>query len=393
MKKILEGIRILDMGRFVSAPFGAQFLADWGAEVIKIEKPKVGEPGRLLVIKDGVSMYVPTFSRNKKGITIETRTKEGQDVLRKLIAKSDVLIENFVPGTMAKMGLSFEEIQKINPRMIVASISGYGQNGPLADRPVFDPVAQATSGLMSVTGTDESGPLVTGTVISDHITGWMMAMGVLLALIDRNNTGKGQHLDIGMLDSTLPLLQTYVPNYVATGEIASLHGNKDLLSCPADTYLCKDGTYVYMHAGTQNLYFRLVDLIDDDRLRDEKFQTVEGRMANQPELESYVSEWFLTVTGAQAEEKLAKARVIGVQVCDIPQIFKNKQIKARESIVDIEVPGLGPLPFIANPIKMSNHNVDYKPAPQIGEHNFEVLSELLGMTKEEVEHLTEVGAI
>jgi crotonobetainyl-CoA:carnitine CoA-transferase CaiB-like acyl-CoA transferase len=392
MSKILEGIRILDLGRFVSAPFGAQFLADWGAEVIKVEKPG-GEPGRLLVTKNGVSLYVPTFNRNKKGVTLETRSEEGKELLRKLIAKSDVLIENFVPGTMARMGLSFEEIQKINPRMIVASVSGYGQKGPLASRPVFDPVAQATSGLMSVTGTVESGPLVAGTVIIDHTAGVMMALGILLALYDREHTGKGQYIDIALVDCAIPFLQTYIPNYSANGVVAGLHGNKDLLSCPADTYRCADGTYVYMHAGTQGLYARLLELINDDRLRDERFATVDGRNANQPELEEIVKEWFLTVTGEEAEAKLAEASVIGVVVSDIPQLFKSEQGKLRQQLVDMDVPGVGRVTFPGNPVKMSADTVEYRRAPTVGEHNAEVYGKLLGVSESELERLSKIGAI
>ncbi|MDR3717152.1 MAG: CoA transferase [Bryobacteraceae bacterium] len=392
MRKVLDGIRIIDLGRFVSAPFGAQFLADWGAEVIKVEKPG-GEPGRALVTKDGVSLYVPTFNRNKKGVTLETRSEEGKELLRKLIAKSDVLIENFVPGTMARMGLSLEEIHKINPRMIVASISGYGQKGPLAGRPVFDPVAQATSGLMSVTGTKESGPLVAGSVIIDHTAGLMMALGIMVALFDREHTGKGQYLDLSLVDCAIPFLQTYIPNYSANGVVAGLHGNKDLLSCPADTYLCSDGAYVYMHAGTQALYARLVDLINDDRLRDEKFATVQGRNDNQPELEEIVKEWFLMVTGAEAEAKLAAASVIGVEVSDIPRLFKSEQGKLRQQLVDMEVPGVGQVTFPANPIKLSDAPVEYQRAPTIGEHNSEVYGRVLGLSEAEIQHLSKIGAI
>lgn len=392
MDNILSGIRIIDLGRFVSAPYGAQFLADWGAEVIKVEKPG-GEPGRMLVPAKGVSLYVNTFNRNKKGITLETRSAEGRELLHKLIEKSDVLVENFVPGTMAKMGLSFEEIQKINPRMIVASISGYGQDGPLANRPVFDPVAQATSGLMSVTGTKESGPLVAGTVIVDHTAGLLMAFGIVLALYERERTGKGKYVDISLVDSVVPFMQTYIANYAVNGIMAGLHGNKDLLSCPADTYLCADGKYVYMHAGTQPLYARLVELINDDRLRDEKFSTVQGRNENQPELEEIVKEWFLTVTAEEAEEKLAGSHVIGVAVSDISNLFESEQGKLRKWLVNLDVPGIGTVPFPANPLKLSGSEPEYRRAPLVGEHNTKIYGDLLGLSDAEIDRLRENGSI
>ena len=216
--KPLEGIRVVDLGRFVSAPFCGMLLADMGAEVIKVERPGRGEDARSIgPFMNGESLYVPTFNRNKKGMTIQTRSPEGMALLKDLIAKSDVVIENYRPGTIKKMGIDYEELAKINPGIILASISGYGQTGPDSLRPAFDPVAQAVGGLYAITGTETSGPLAAGTVISDLTTGLYTAYAILAAVLQRQQTGKGQYIDIAMVDCMVSMLHTYVANYSANG--------------------------------------------------------------------------------------------------------------------------------------------------------------------------------
>lgn len=393
--EILQNIRVLDLGRFISASYGAMLLADSGAEVIKVERAVRGEDGHAVPpYKDGINLYFPTFNRNKLGITIDFRNEESRAILTRLIEKSDVLIENFRPGTMKNMGFSWEQVHEINPRLVMASISGYGQDGPLAERPAFDPIAQALSGIMSVTGTKESGPLGVGTTFVDHVAGTTLAYGILLALIDRERTGQGQYIDVSLVDCVVPFLQTYIPNYSANGIVAPLHGNRDLLSCPADTYRTRDGRLVDMHAGTNALYVRLTALIDDDRMRDEKFQTVAGRNANQDEIESIVQEWFLTQDADEAVEKLARESVIAAAVADIPDLFSSDLAKRRRQLVDIEVPGLGPVTFPGSAVDiLPGQPVDYHRAPTLGEHNDKIYTELLGYSADDVEGLRDRGVI
>lgn len=394
MSAILDGIRVLDLGRFISAPYGAMLLADAGAEVIKVERSGRGEDGRRIPpYKDGVNLYVPTFNRNKLGVTVEFRSEEGQDILRRLIEKSDVLIENFRPGTMRAMGLPWERVHEINPHLVMASISGYGQNGPLAGLPAFDPMAQAMSGFMSVTGTKESGPTGAGTTFVDHVAGLTTAYSVLLALLDRVTTDEGQYIDVALVDCIVPFLQTYIPNYSANGIVPPLHGNRDLLSCPADTYPTEDGLLVDMHAGTDVLYGRLVEVIGDERMRAEKFSTVEGRNANQEEIEGIVQEWFLTQKGEEAVDKLGEAAVPAVLVTDIPRLFRSEQGRIRGQLVDIDVSGLGAVTFPASVIKLSRHPVEYRRAPTLGEHNVEVYGRVLGLSPAAVEDLQRRGVI
>lgn len=393
MIRPLEGIRVIDLGRFVSAPFCGMLLADMGAEVIKVERPGKGEDARSLgPFMNGESLYVPTFNRNKKGITLQLRSQEGMKLLRELIDKSDVMIENYRPGTLDKMGLGYEQVRGMNPRMILTSISGFGQTGPDALKPAFDPVAQAVGGLYSVTGTKDSGPLGAGTVISDLTTGLYTAYAILAAVLQREKTGEGQYIDISMTDCMVSFMHTYIANYAANGIIPPRHGNRDLLSAPADCYQAKDG-YVVMHAGEDKTYVLLKKIIQDPRMEDPKFDTHQGRVDFQEELEGYVQAWFAERTATEAEAALVEGGVIAAAVNDLPRLFASQQLKARNTLVEMEVPGAGMCIFQGSPLHMLEAPVSYQRAPKIGEHNEEILSGLLGMAPETVEQLRQSGVI
>lgn len=392
--KPLEGIRVVDLGRFVSAPFCGMLLADMGAEVIKVEKPGKGEDARSLgPFMNGKSLYVSTFNRNKKGMTIQTRSPEGLELLKELIRKSDVVIENYRPGTIKKMGISYEDLRAINPRIILASISGFGQTGPDALRPAFDPVAQAYGGLYAVSGTQESGPMAAGTVISDLTTGLYTAYAILAAIIERNTTGKGQYIDIAMVDCMVSMMHTYVANYAANGIIPERHGNTDPLSVPADCYRTKDSGYIVMHAGEDKSFVLLKKLIGNPELDDHRFDTHQGRVDCRAEVEALVREWFLTKTAQEAESELTKAGIICSPVNDMAGIFRSEQIRARGDLVEMEVPGAGMCTFQGSPIKMSDAPVTYHRAPTIGENNIEILKNILHKTDEEIHRYKEDGAI
>lgn len=393
MVKPLEGIRVIDLGRFVSAPFCGMLLGDMGAEVIKVERPGKGEDARSLgPFMNGKSLYVPVFNRNKKGMTVQTRSPEGMALLKELIAKSDVVIENYRPGTIKKMGISYEEVKAVNPRVIMASISGFGQTGPDALKPAFDPVAQAVGGLYSVTGTEETGPLGAGTVISDLTTGLYTAYAILAAVLHREKTGKGQYIDVSMTDCMVSMLHTYVANYAANGVIPPRHGNRDLISAPADCYKTKDG-YVVMHAGEDKAYELLKKVVNDPRMDDPKFDTHQGRVDNQEEVEGYLHQWFEARTAAEAEKALCDGGVIAAIVNDMPGLFRSEQLKARGTLVEMEVPGAGVCTFQGSPLKMSEAPVDYVRAPMIGEHNREILSSVLGRSEGEIAELERSGVL
>ena len=396
MPGILDGIRVLDFGRFVSCPYSGMLLADLGAEVIKIERVGIGEDGRRLgPFKDGVSMYVPSFNRNKKGICINFRTDEGKEVFAKLVEKSDVILENFRPGTMAKMGFDYETCKKINPRIIMASISGFGQDGDYSDKPAFDGIATAMSGMMAANfHADKPNPF--GTPVADHVAGIYNAFQVVLALYDREHTGEGQRIDTAMMDCILPMLETHIPDYGMNGANTMVKlktGTGDPLTCPSNVYKTKDG-FVNMHAGTDPNYVKFAAVTKDPILTMEKYKKIEARMADYELIDGTTAKWFLTVTCDEAESMLREAGVpIGI-VNDMKRLFDSPHTWERGQIVNIEVPGIGPVPFGSNPIRMQTRPIEkYERAPMVGEHTEEILTGLLGMTSEEVAHLKEIGVV
>lgn len=368
-------------------------LGDMGAEVIKVER-LAGDDGRNIgPYKGDVTLYAPTFNRNKKSVTVNFRSEEGKDILKKLISVSDVLVENFRPGTMEKMGLSYDEIKQINPGIIVASISGYGQTGPFRERACFDVITQAISGLMSVTGSEETGPFMVGTPIVDHTAGIVTALGIMMALYDRIHTGKGQYIDTSMMECMMPMLQTNIPDYGANGKVVGLHGNTDLISCPADCYKAKDG-YVMLHAGTDPLYKRLIDVMGLDVLKEDRFSNVANRNAHKAEIEKIVSDWISEKKAADVEQMMCDGGLPCAVVANIEYAMNNPQSKARKSFVDIEVPGVGMVPFPANPLRFSDRPVEkYDRTPELGENNIDVYKSLLHISDEAINDLKKKGAI
>lgn len=396
MSGILSGIRILDLGRFISAPFCGMLLADMGAEVIKIERVGAGEDGRRLgPYKDGVSVYVTAFNRNKKGITINFRTDEGKDVFRKLIAQSDVIIENFRPGTMAKMGFDYESCKKINPKIIMSSISGFGQNGRYSHKAAFDGIASAMSGMYAINFT-KTGPRPTGIPLGDHISGIYNALAIVLALYDRERTGEGQYIDTAMLDCLFSVFETRLPGCALNGVdigVVPKYDTGDPLACPSNVYKCKNG-YVCLHAGTDPNYKRFAEVTQSPDLLQEKYMKIEARMADYFTVDKLAADWFLTKTVEEADQLLTDAGVPCGIVCNLTRILNDPNSLEREMIVYTEVPGIGKVPFVGNPLKLKTRPIlNRERAPLIGENNTEIFKGLLRMTDVEIQSLHEKGAI
>jgi len=391
---VLTGIKVVDLGRYISCPYCCQLLADMGADVVKVERVVKGEDGRHFgPFVNDVSLYCPTFNRNKRGVTLDFRNDEGKTLLKELIAQADVLVENFRPGTMDAMGLGYDRVREINPSIVMASISGLGQTGPQSQRPLTDVSALALSGLMSLTGTEESGPMIVGTQVADHVAGMVCALGIVSALYDRVRTGKGQYIDTSMVECLVPMLQTILPDYAASGRMIGLHGNTDMLSCPSDCYKAQDG-YVIMYAGSDALYTKLTDLIDEPGMRDSKFDSVASRNANKPEVESFVVSWAAKQTAEELESNLVSAGIPAAKVASVADVYDNSQLRARNAFVKIEVPGVGPVPFSVSPVRMSDHeDTEYRRAPGMGENNSEVYEEWLGLSAADVEGLEQRGVI
>lgn len=388
MKKILDGIRVLDLGRIISAPYCAMLLGDMGAEVIKVERAGTGDDMRTLAEFD-----FPAVNRNKKSVTIQFRSEEGKALLRSLIENSDVLLENFRPGTMEKMGFSYEQVKQINPRMIMASISGFGQTGPYRERAAFDSIIQAVSGVMSVTGTKDSGPVRIGAPILDHLSGVMAFSGILLALYQRDRTGEGQYIDISMIDSAVPMLFTHLPIYSALGIIAGTEDTNAPTAVPASTYKAKDG-YIYLNGGTPSLFKYIREIIGSEELMKDIYISQTYRQEHHAEVNAMVAEWVSQHTVDEVDEIMTAGGVPAGIVSTIDRVIDNPQVKARNTLVDIEVEGRGKVKFGGNPIKMSNCPVDeFRPAHTLGQDNEDIYCGLLGLTKERLDELTAQGTV
>jgi crotonobetainyl-CoA:carnitine CoA-transferase CaiB-like acyl-CoA transferase len=334
------------------------------------------------------------YNRNKYGITLDTRHPMAPAILDRLVRASDVLVENFRPGTLSQMGLGADRVHDLNPRLVITSLSGFGQTGPLAERALFDPIAQAMSGLMSLTGESNGPPTLTGTYIADHIAGLYGAIGTLLALYARDRTGEGQLVDVALLDALFSSLGTRPLEVATGGPTPHRKGSRDSFSGPANVFDANDGQ-IYIHAGSNSLFPRLCAAIGrPDLATDPRFRDVPGRMAAIDELEAAVSAWTTSRTVAQASETLTAAGIPFGPVADIADAVASPQIAAREMLLEIEHRTLGPLPVLGTPVKLSATPGSMRKAPpMIGEDNDHVYGSVLGLSPSQIAELRASGAI
>lgn len=384
----LAGIRVLDLGRHISCPTCGMTLGDLGAEVIKVEKAGWGDDTRHSgEFVDGVNLYYPTENRNKKSVTINFRSDEGKKLLRELIEKSDVLIENFRPSTMEKMGFGWKEIHEINPRMIMASINGYGQGSPYYLRPGFDSIMAASSGIMDI-NRSESGPRITGGIwFIDIMAGMWTTIGILAALRSREVTGRGQYLDTAMYDSCLFSLNTFIPFFDQSG-IITRNSTKNAYDCPAGLFKSKDGLVICL-AGQDGLFERLLTVMEDPFLHDPKFKDHDTRLKEEyyDLINAAVEREIQKKTGDEWDEIFDRIGVPGGKIKDLGDVMKSPATYVRNTTVKLEVPGLGPVTFPGTPLNFSDEKLEFTPAPELGEHNEEIYMGLLGRTREELEQL------
>ena len=390
----LEGIRVLDLSRFIAGPLCCQLLGDMGAEVIKVER-RAGEDARHHApFLNGESIYTMMYNRNKFGITLNTRHEGARPLLKKLIMVSDVLVENFRPGTLGAMGFGYERLHEINPGLVVTSLSGFGQTGPYAQRPLFDAIAQAMSGLMSLTGKADAEPTLTGIFIADHTAGLLGALGTMFALFNREKTGKGQIVDVAVLDALVSCLGTYPSAYRMLNEVPARQGSRDPLAAPANVFRARDG-YVYLHAGTNSLWPRLCQSMGrPDLADDERYKNIPGRMADVEELEGLVATWVERLTVEQVSTILTEAGIPFGPVATVPDIAESPQLAAREMFVEVEHSTVGPVTLLGLPIKLSGSPGSIRKAPPtIGQDNQAIYGDLLGLSAEEIAELRNAGAI
>lgn len=397
-KKALEGTRIIDLSRFVSGPFCAQLLGDLGAEVIKIEKGAGDDTRRFGPFVGEHCVYYAFVNRNKKDLKVDYRKPEGMQVLKDLIRESDALIENFIPGTLEKMGLGREELNKINPKIHVTHISGFGQTGPFRSRPAFDCISQAMSGIMSVTGKIGSNePYMIGTVYHDYIAGTFGALSTVAALYHSrvHRDDSGQEIDIAMLDSSLAYSLFATQDYILSGTIMEKHGNRDPSLAPATTFKAKDGKYVLIHCGRDPHFVKLMQHIGrTDVLEDERFNTAPARMANQDAIEKVVQQWVSTKNAYDVENELAKLVLPCAVVADFGDVVNNPHVQERGILRTLEYPDGTKMPTTGPIIKMSETPCEiHSLPPELGQHTEEILRDILKYPESKILELKEMAVI
>jgi crotonobetainyl-CoA:carnitine CoA-transferase CaiB-like acyl-CoA transferase len=400
----LAGVRVLDMTRIVAGPLAGQTLADLGADVIKVEKPRGGDDARFVglpAVRDpegrevrGLSAYYLACNRNKRSLTVDHSTPEGQEILRGLVGWADVVIENYKVGDLARFGLDYASLAKLKPALVYCSITGYGQTGPLADQPGFDSVFQARSGMMSVTGEADGEPQRVGVHVVDYIAGQNAAVAILAALRHVREGGGGQHIDISLLDAALATMTTAAQRWLMSGEAQQRIGNRTPGSVVSRLFGCTDGR-ISVSASSDEDFKRLAKAVGLAGLADEtRFANRAGRAANEAELDALLEPLFAKASIAEWLGRLAGERIVCAPVYDMDQALQDPQAVARGMVVRVPHDKAGELGLLASPLKLSETPVErYSAPPALGEHTEEVLAELLGMSPERIAELRKARTV
>lgn len=393
MKKALEGLKVVDLTTALNGPFCTMILADYGAEVLKIE-PIEGEQCRFwgpLDEKSGESGFYNYVNRNKKGATLNLKTEKGLELFYELVKDADILVENFRGGITKKLKIDYETIKKINPAIIYASGSGFGQYGPITHRPCYDIVAQAMGGMINLTGFKETNPVKVGPSVADHVAGIYLALGVMLALYNRKVTGVGQQVDVAMFDTIFSILENALVNYTMGGEITQRNGNVDPSISPFDVYECKDG-FVALGVGNDKLFRTFSATIGHPELmEDPRFATNDLRCNNYiPDLQNLIRGWCKDYTKGEIESIMDEAGIPCGPVLNVKEAIEHPHIQEREMMVHCEHPTAGDQYFQGCVIKLSETPGEVSaPSPLLGQHN----REIFGLTQEEMKQLKEEGVL
>ncbi|MFM0394965.1 CaiB/BaiF CoA transferase family protein [Paraburkholderia phytofirmans] len=403
MSKSLNGIRVLDLGRIVSAPWCAQTLGDLGADVIKIERPGRG---------DDLRTYGPSFAhdaqgnptpesghylcsnRNKRSVTIDISKPAGQEIIRRLAANSDVLIENYKVGDLARYGIDYESLRAVNPNLIYCSITGFGQDGPYAKQPGYDAAFQGMSGMMAVTGEPQGQPQRVGVFIVDEMTGLYAAIAILAALRHRDAGGGGQYIDLALLDVAVAAMAPRTIEWTLEGKVPERLGTRSPGSAPAQVFACADG-FLNIQAGAEPDYRKLCDVLELPELKeDARFAIRKDRVTHQeiliPLLEQRIRQW----PAKELHRKLVERGVVASPIYQACDMVEDPQVKHRELHLEVPHPTVGKVPLTASPIRLSSTPVDvYNAPPTIGQHTVEVLSRELGFSEERIAELRNTGIV
>ncbi|MBU4361229.1 CoA transferase [bacterium] len=389
-KKPLEDIVVLDLTRVLAGPYCAMILANLGAKIIKVERPETGDDSRSFgPYKNGQSAYFVSLNRGKKSIAIDLKKPEGKQIIKELAKVSDVVLENFRPGTTRKLGLSYDVLCKINPRVIYAAVSGFGHSGPYSERPAYDMIAQALGGIMSITGQPGGEPTRVGSSIGDIIAGMFGAIGIISAIYERVFTGIGQMVDVAMLDGQVAILENAIVRYAISGEVPGPLGSRHPSITPFGGFKTKD-SWVIIACGNQAIWEKFCKAVDREELLEvEEFETNEKRTENYQKIKPILDKITIQKT---TEEWLKIFESVGVPasaINTVDKLFNDPQVKARKMIIQTEQPGMGKIHVAGNPIKLSTltEEVVTGPAPKIGEHTDEILQSFLNYDNAKINEL------
>ena len=398
MAKALDGIRIIDLTQYEAGPSCTQTLAWLGAEVIKVE-PIGGEPNRrALSERPGIDSWGFLFlNANKKSVTLNLKHARGRAVFEDLVRKGDVVVENFGPGTMERLGWGYEALSRLNPGIIVASLKGFGSTGPYAQYKSFEFVAQAMGGVMSLTGDADGPPMRVPAGLGDTATGLHCAIGILAAVVQRQATGVGQQIEVSQQDTVVSLTRVHIREQYITGQAVARRGNRQFGNAPVNCYRCRPGgpnDYLFIHAVTTDMWQALMRAIGrPDLAEDPTLGTRGSRYERVDEIDALIEAWTEKHTKREAMEILAGAGVACGAVLDSTEVLADEHLRARGMIVDLEHPDRGRFPMPGNPIHLSASPTEVRPAPLLGQHNADVYGALLGLGAEDLAQLTRDGVI
>ncbi len=385
----LAGVRVIDFTRILAGPFGSMFLGDMGAEVIKIEEPGKGDDTRgWPPFAGGEATYFLSVNRNKKSLTLNMKAPEGQAILRKLIAQADVVLENFRPGTMDRLGFGYESLRARNPRLVYCSISGFGESGPESSRPGYDLIVQGESGIMDITGFSDGPPVKVGNSIADLVAGMAAAQGITLALLARERTGRGQKVEIGMLDVMASLLTYQAGLYWNGGGRPSRRGNQHPSIVPYEVFRARDA-YLTLGVANNSLWEKACRALGcPDLARDPRFDTEAQRVSNRDQLIPILNDLLGTRTADEWLERLDQAGVPAGKIKTVAEVCESPHLRARGMVVKLPHPKAGSITMMGVPVRLGETpGVVTAPPPLLGQHTDEILTRLLRIPKARVDRL------
>lgn len=396
---VLKGVRVLDIGTMVAGPVAATLLGEFGAEVIKIEKPNGGDSTRNVgPYVEGESLWWQVEGRNKKSLTLDLRKPEGQQILRQLVEQSDILIENFRPGTLSRWGIDYDELSTINPKLVMCSISGFGQTGPYSQRAGYDRIGQAFGGLMHITGYPDRPPIRPGTAVADYQSALFAALGVMFALYARDAggaNGRGQHIDLALYESVFRFTDILAPAYDKLGIVRERQGNLHFAAAPGDHFEMSDGRFLILTCSSDGVFRRICEAIEQPELAlDERFRTHDARWKRIAEINGIVAEWVRSASPEHVTKALDRAGAPYTIALTIADIFEDPHYAARQSIAEVIHAKMGTLrmPAVVPKLSLTPGSIA-APGPDLGEHTEVLLRQILGLSDEAIASMRSNGIV